>query len=197
MVGVFERWLKTGGVIAGCWLLTRDFGGVTAEAAAADLTVAISGAEAVALVLDVAEVGFSRLIWLVGGDDRRMFIVVVVVGGITFATGRTVLAAAAVVDVVVLAGETCIGIVPACGILLSRDGFCFASVFLNAAMLAGFEMWVAAAKLLLLFGVCRNIFPCGCGWISRIFVGETDWRPTGGDTVVVVGGDGPSTLLLE
>lgn len=63
-------------------------------------------------------------------------------------------------------------------------------------MLAGLEMWVAAAKLLLLFGVCRKIFPCGCGCIKRIFVGDKDWSGAIAATVVVAGG-GPSRLLLE
>lgn len=55
---------------------------------------------------------------------------------------------------------------------------------------------MAAAKLLLLFGVWRKIFPCGCGWIKRIFVGDTDWIGGDGATVVVAGGV-PSRLLLE
>lgn len=82
-------------------------------------------AEAVVIVV----VALSRLVWLVGGDIRRIFIAVVVVG---LTVGRTVL--------LLICGEVCCGIAATCGILFSSDGFCLASVFLSAAMLAGLEM---------------------------------------------------------
>lgn len=83
-------------------------------------------------------VAVSRLIWLVGGDGRRILIVVEV-AVVCLTVGRTVLLL------------ICGGV--AMEILFSNEGFCRARLFLSAAMLAGLEMCVAAAKLLLLLGV--------------------------------------------
>lgn len=111
----------------------RSSGGDITGAAVADMGEGGGGRTVVVAV--------SRLIWLVGGDVRRMLIVVEVAVVCLTVVGRTVL-----LVLLICWGATM-------GTLFNKEGFCRARLFRSAAMLAGFEMCVAAAKLLLLLGV--------------------------------------------